>query len=136
MSENLALFNIGGFYETRREITPELLTAFCEISGDDNPVHLDDDFARAHGFQSRIAFGNIMGLMISRLIGAELPTREVLILTQSLEFRQPAYVGDNIHLIAEVISIHKAVSSVQLKLQFYSVDLEPICTGRCLFKCL
>lgn len=136
MSANISLFSVGDRYEVMQTITPELMTAFRELSGDDNPMHLDDAFACAHGFRGRIAYGNLMGAMLSRLIGAELPTREVLILRQTLEFRQPAYVGDEIRLAAEVAAIHESVSSVQLKVRFLTAQQDPICTGQCLIKCL
>lgn len=136
MPDNIALFDVGNRYEVIQAITPELMAAFRGLSSDDNPMHLDDVFACAHGFRGRIAYGNLLGAMLSRLVGAELPTREVLILRQTLEFRQPAYVGEEIRLTAEVAAIHEAVRSIQLKLQFHSTQQDPICTGQCLIKCL
>lgn len=136
MSDNIALFHVGNCYELKQAITPGLMAAFRDLSGDDNPIHLDDVFACTHGFRGRIAYGNLFGAMLSRLVGAELPTREVLILRQTLEFRQPAYVGEEVRLTAEVTAVHEAVRSIQLKLQFHSVQQDPICTGQCLIKCL
>jgi 3-hydroxybutyryl-CoA dehydratase len=136
MSDNINLFCVGDRYHVTQTITPELMTTFRDISGDDNPMHLDDAFAREHGFRGRIAYGNLMGAMLSRLVGAQLPTREVLILRQTLEFRQPGYVGDEIRLTAEVAAIHEAVRSIQLKLHFHAAQQDPICTGQCLVKCL
>lgn len=136
MSDKITLFSVGDCYEVVQTITPELMASFRELSGDDNPLHLDDAFACAHGFRGRIAYGNLMGAMLSRLIGAELPTREVLILRQTLEFRQPAYLGDEIRLTAEVAAIHEAVRSIQLKLYFHAAQQDSICTGLCLIKCL
>lgn len=136
MPDNIALFIVGDRYEVRQTITPELMNDFRNLSGDDNPMHLDNAFASTHGFRGRIAYGNLLGAMLSRLVGTELPTREVLILRQTLEFRKPAYVGEDIRLTAEVIASHEAVGSIQLKLQFHSVQDELICTGQCLIKCL
>lgn len=134
--DSISLFTVGDRYETSQVITPDLMSAFRDLSGDDNPMHLDDAFASAHGFRGRIAYGNLLGAMLSRLIGAELPTREIIILRQTIEFRQPAYVGEEIRLTAEVAAVHEAVRSVQLKLQFHSAQQDPICTGQCLIKCL
>jgi acyl dehydratase len=136
MPDSITLFNVGNRYEVRQAMTPELMATFRDLSGDDNPMHLDDNFACAHGFRGRIAYGNLLGAMLSRLVGAKLPTREVLILRQTMEFRQPAYVGEEIRLTAEVTAIHEAVRSIQLKLQFLSAQQDPICTGQCLVKCL
>ncbi len=137
MENRLALFELGKSFEVTETISPALMKAFCELSGDDNPIHLDSAFAVVHGFRDRIAYGNLLGAMLSRLVGTALPCREVLIVKQSLEFRQPAYVGDEIRLIAEVAAIHEAVSSVNLKLQFHSKDSDRLlCSGQCLVKIL
>jgi acyl dehydratase len=136
VSNNINLFRIGDTYQVIQEITPQLMSEFQNISRDDNPMHIDDIFARNHGFRGRIAYGNLMGAVLSRLVGVHLPTREVLILKQALEFRKPGYVGDEIRLVAEVVAIREAVSSIQLKLDFYAVEKDPICTGQCLVKCL
>ena len=136
MSENMALFKVANRYEVTQTITPELMDAFRELSGDDNPMHTDSLFAGAHGFRGRIAYGNLLGAMLSRLVGVELPTRKVLILRQTLDYRQPIYVGDEIRLIAEVLAVHESVRSIQLKLQFYSDKQNIVCSGQCLIKCL
>jgi 3-hydroxybutyryl-CoA dehydratase len=135
-TSSISLFTIGDKYETSFVITPDLMSSFRDLSGDDNPMHLDDEFAFKRGFDSRIAYGNLLGAMLSRLIGARLPTREVIILSQTMEFRQPAYVGQEVKLTAEVTAVHEAVRSVQLRFQFHSTQQDPICTGQCLIKCL
>lgn len=136
MSNDLALFNIGARYGLRQVLTADLMTAFRDLSGDDNPMHLDRQFAMKHGFLDRIAYGNLLGAMLSRLVGTTLPTRAVVILRQSLDYRQPVYVGDEVNLTAEVTTVHEAVSSVQFKLQFHTAPGDPVCTGQCLIKCL
>jgi 3-hydroxybutyryl-CoA dehydratase len=112
------------------------MAQFRELSGDANPVHHDASFARDRGFDGPIVYGNILGLMVSRLVGMELPTAKVVILRQSLEFRRPAYVGEELRLRAEVTAVHEAVQVVQLKLGFHSSSTDSICTGQCLIKCL
>lgn len=134
--DGISLFTVGDRYKTSWAITPDLMSAFCTLSGDDNPIHLDDAFACAHGFRGRIAYGNLLGAMLSRLIGAKLPTSEVIILQQTMKFHQPAYVGENIDLIAEVAAVSEAVRSIQLELRFHSAQPDPICSGQCLIKCL
>ena len=135
-TDSISLFSVGDRYEASQIITPDLMAAFCELSGDHNPMHLDDAFACAHGFRGRIVYGNLLGVMLSRLVGVGLPTREVIILRQIVEYRQPAYVGEEIRVTAEVTAVYEAVRSIQLKLQFHSAEQDPICTGQCLIKCL
>ena len=136
MDNSLLLFSIGDYYESCQLMSEDIMKAFASLSGDDNPIHLDDTFACAHGFYGRIAYGNLLGVMVSKLVGDGLPTKEVIILRQSIEFRQPAYINDKVRLVAEVASIHEAVRSVQLKLQFYTAQPAAIASGQCLIKCL
>jgi acyl dehydratase len=105
------------------------------LSGDENPMHRDPAFASARGFKGVIAYGNLFGAMVSTLVGMKLPTRKIVIARQLLEFRNPAYVGDHVKLEATVANVAEAVQSVQFKLQF-SVNLETLCTGHLLIKCL
>src|ERR1017187_3572101 len=122
MPNNIDLFNVGTRYTVPLKVTPELMIQFRKLSGDENPIHYDASFAIAHGFQGPIVYGNLLGTMVSRLIGVELPTPEVVILRQSLDFRKPVYVGEEITLEAEVTVIHAAVRSVQFKLVFNSTS--------------
>lgn len=135
-TDETQFFKVGDTYEIRQKITPEWMSCFHNLSGDDNPMHLDDRFAQGHGFRGRIVYGNLFGAMLSRLVGSGLPTQNVLILKQILEFRQPGYVNDEIQLVAEVATIHEAVRSVQFKLRFFSAAGELLCTGQCMIKYL
>jgi len=134
--DKVGLFKVGDSYKCQQMITSELMAAFCMLSYDNNPMHLNDSFAIAHGYHGRIAYGNLLGMMLSRLVGVCLPTNEIVIIRQSLDFRLPIYVGDEVRLTAEVAAVHEAISTIQLKLTFQSVAEEPVCTGLCLIKCL
>jgi acyl dehydratase len=133
--ETLTLFRLGDVFSSEMTITPDLMEQFSLISGDANPIHMDASYARAHGFDGRVAFGNLLGALISQLVGMRLPSRNVVIVRQNLDFRAPAYVGDKIRLEARVASIHASVQSVMLKLSL-STSERTVCTGQCLIKCL
>jgi len=134
MTTNIALFSPGDRFSHSLQVTGAVMEQFARMSGDWNALHHEASYAARHKFERPIVYGNIMGAMLSRLIGMELPTTEVLILRQSLDFRTPAYVGDSIILEAEVSAVVEAVQAVQLKLSFYSESKEILCTGTCLFK--
>ncbi|MEK6628246.1 MAG: MaoC/PaaZ C-terminal domain-containing protein [Bdellovibrionota bacterium] len=136
MSNNIDLFTIGSKYTVSLTATPELMNQYRQLSGDENPVHHDKNFAIARGFEGPIVYGNLLGAMVSKLIGVALPTPEIVILRQSLDFRKPAYVGQEITLVAEVTALHVAVQSVQFMLAFNSTTTNSFCTGQCLIKCL
>jgi len=136
MPNSVNLFNVGTRYTVLLKATPELMLQFRKLAGDENPIHYDTSFAVAHGFKGPIVYGNLLGAMVSRLIGVELPSPDVVILRQSLDFRKPVYIGEEISLIAEVTAIRAAVQSVQFALVFSSTSTHSFCTGQCLIKCL
>jgi acyl dehydratase len=130
-----AAFKIGDTFTCRMNVTQALMEQFSQLSGDYHPVHRDDEYARSVGFRGPIVFGNLMGAMVSRLVGMELPARDVLIARQALEFREAAYVGDELVLEAKVAKVHEAVQSVTLNLSFVASS-RLVCTGQCLIKCI
>ncbi len=68
--------------------------AFAAVSGDNNPVHLDEAYARTTPFQGRIAHGMLSAAYISAVLGTRLPGPGAIYLSQSLRFRRPVKIGD------------------------------------------
>jgi 3-oxoacyl-[acyl-carrier protein] reductase len=135
MSSSLSLFKTGDRFEHAMVVTPRVMDDFMVLSGDENPMHRDAGFASAHGFKGAVVYGNLFGAMVSTLVGMKLPSKEIVIARQTLEFRNPGYVGDEIKLEATVASVAEAVQSVQFKLQF-TANAEVLCTGQLLIRCL
>ena len=135
MSSEFSLFEVGAVFKTGMSMTPEVIDIFQNLSGDTNPVHADAAYAQEHGFRAPIVYGNLFGALISRLVGMCLPTHKVIIMRESIDFRSPAYQGDFVELSATVASVHEAVQSVQLKLEFLSGETQ-LATGLCVVKCL
>lgn len=70
------------------------IEAFAEVSGDTNPVHLDEAYARTTTFAGRIAHGMLGAAYISAVLGTRLPGPGAIYLSQSLRFRRPVRIGD------------------------------------------
>lgn len=79
-----------------KKISNEDVLAFAELSGDVNPVHLDDEFAAGTIFKRRIAHGFLTGSLFSTVLGTKLPGPGCIYLSQSLKFRAPVYIGDEV----------------------------------------
>lgn len=99
-------FKIGDKTKTQVEISDRMVRDFAELSGDKNPIHLDDEFAKTTRFGRRIAHGMITGCLISRVLATELPGPGAVYLGQSLKFTAPVFVG-------EVIEIELTVTAVR-----------------------
>ena len=79
--------------------------AFADLSGDRNPVHLSDHFARKTRFGERIVHGLYTASLISTVIGMYLPGPGSIYLSQTLNFKGPVKIGDVIHVVVEVAEL-------------------------------
>ena len=75
-------------------ITDELLKKFAEISGDYNPLHMDEIYAQHSKFHKKICHGMLLGSFISQLVGMHIPGKKCLYLSQNLNFHNPCYISD------------------------------------------
>lgn len=88
------------------KITDKMVRQFAEMSGDFNPIHLDDDYAKTTRFQKRIAHGMILGSLISRLLNEKIGSGGIY-LAQSLKFSNPVFIDDDITFEFEIMKLHK-----------------------------
>lgn len=86
-------------------ITDEMIRAFANLTGDSNPVHLDDAYAASTRFGRRIAHGMIAAGLISAALANDLPGPGTVYLSQTLQFKAPVYPGDKITTTVEVKSV-------------------------------
>lgn len=113
--------------EIKRQLQGSDIDAFAAASGDHNPLHTDADFARAAGFEDRIAHGMLLASWISASLAHSLPGRGTVYLRQSLEFRQPALPGDTV-LIRLTVAEKKRRGRVIIDCEICHED------GRCLLR--
>ena len=85
---------VGQSAELTRTVEAADIDAFAAVSGDTNPVHLDEAYARTTAFQGRIAHGLLTGAYISAVLGTRLPGPGAIYMSQSLRFRRPVKIGD------------------------------------------
>jgi 3-hydroxybutyryl-CoA dehydratase len=83
------------------------IVLFAGISGDSNPVHVDDDYARDTMFKGRIAHGMLTASFISAVLGTRLPGPGCIYLSQNLRFKAPVRIGDTVRTVVEVIEIDR-----------------------------
>jgi 3-hydroxybutyryl-CoA dehydratase len=96
---------LGDTISTSRLVTDELIRKFAEVSGDFNPIHLDEEVARKTPFGRRIAHGMLSGAFISALFATEFEKRKVIYLSQSLRFVAPVFIGDTVTATGTITNI-------------------------------
>lgn len=97
-----------------RQVSEADIVAFSAVSGDSNPVHLDEAYAAATPFKSRIAHGMLTASFISTVLGTRLPGHGSIYLSQSLRFRAPVRIGDVVHATASIVAIDERRRRVTL----------------------
>ena len=97
-------------------VSPEDMARFAELSGDFNPLHIDDAFARGKQFEGRVVYGALIIAKVSRLIGMELPGRDSVWTKVTFQFNRPLYVGQAATLEGVVATLSEATGFVELKL--------------------
>jgi len=84
------------------KITESMVEKFSNLSGDLNPLHMDNEFAESSSFNKRIVHGMLLASFFSQLIGMKLPGKNALYFSQTLNFRSPCYIDDEIEIVGKV----------------------------------
>lgn len=98
---------VGQSATYERTVGEDDIVRFAEISGDDNPVHLDEEFAAKTMFKGRIAHGMLAAAFISTTVGTKLPGYGCIYVSQTLKFRAPVRIGDTVTTTATVKAVDK-----------------------------
>ena len=86
--------SVGMSAEYQKTVTHDDIVKFSEVTGDVNPVHLDEDYATTTLFKTRIAHGMLSAGFISTVFGTKLPGPGAIYVSQNLRFRAPVRIGD------------------------------------------
>ena len=110
-------------------VTKALHTGFIELFEDKNPLHVDDAFATSKGFSGKVMHGNILGGFLSHFIGECLPTKEVIIHTQEIQYKNAVYVNDVLNFEAKVCGVYESVNAVEFKFVFQNGEGKIVSKG-------
>ncbi len=93
---------IGQSFESEIEVTDEMVREFAKITGDNNPLHLDEEFAKKSQFGRKIAHGMLVVSLISKVLGHDFPGAGTVYVSQYVKFRKPVYIGDTVKIMISV----------------------------------
>ncbi len=106
---------IGEIVEFSTVVSDAMVDAFAAHTGDHNPMHTDDAYARAHGFTGRIAHGMVVASLFSTLLGMHCPGKRNLYLAQSLNFRKPVYPGTTVTVRGTVLRASDSTRTIGIR---------------------
>lgn len=111
------------------KVTQDVYNAFQQCSNDFNPLHTDEWFAKSKGFNGRVMYGNILNAFVSKLIGECLPTKNVLINSQDIQYRQPVFMNEILDAELLVEEVYESVNAVDFKFNFRNVSGKIVARG-------
>lgn len=111
-------------------ITPQMLENFRDLSQDFNPLHTDTTFAKKQGYKDKVVYGLLTSSFISKLVGVLLPGKYCLLQSVNLEYKKPAYVGDQLTISGVVEQLHSSVKTAIIKITIVNQNKEKIVKGK------
>lgn len=120
---------VGDSEKITHRITTDDINKFVELSGDDNKLHVDEEFAKKTSFKKPVAHGMIGASFISTIIGTKIPGDGALWFSQSLEFILPVRVGDELTISATVMKKNDRQNSIELKTEILNQNKQKVTTG-------
>ncbi len=111
-------------------ITPEMLDSFKGITGDINPLHNDEDFAKGKGHPGRVAYGMLTASFLSTLAGVYIPGERSLIQQVETKFANPVYIGDELTVKGEIVELVESVQRLELKVVITNQNGKKVLRGK------
>jgi len=100
---NYEEINIGDAFEFKKVLTVQEIDRYADLTGDHNPLHCDEVYARSTEFGNRVVHGMLAGSLFSTLVGMVCPGKKNLYLTQSLKFRSPIYPNSELTVRGKIL---------------------------------
>ncbi len=109
------MIKIGDSASISKTFNDADVRSFAEISGDKNPIHLDEEYAAKTQFEKRLVHGMLTAGLISAVLGTELPGDGRIYLSELINFRAPVFIGDTISAKVTVVKIREEKPIVTLE---------------------
>ena len=123
--------NVGDEASFQYDINEETMALFAKITGDENPLHTDEDYARANGYQERVVYGQLTAAALSTLAGMVLPGRYSLIHSIETSFVKPVYLSDcPLTVKAVVKEKDDRFRTMIVKYNIYNTAEQKVCKGK------
>lgn len=124
------MFKKNDTYQLFFTVTDEVYTGFIAVFNDQNPLHTQEDFAISKGFKGCVMHGNILNGFLSYFVGEQLPTKHVIIHSQSIQYKQPVYLHDLLQFTATVNEVYESVGAVEFSFTFQNNASKIVAKGK------
>ena len=120
---------IGDQTRKSKTFTEHEVELFSRLSGDANPIHLEDDFAARTIFKKRVVHGSLVNSLFSNILGNELPGVGTIYCKQDSHFLKPVYIGDTVTAEVTISHIDRERNRVYLDTKAYNQNGDQVISG-------
>ena len=124
------IFKIGDKFKEEFVLKKETYQGFIGIFKDKNPLHTNSEFALDKGFKGKVMHGNILNGFISYFIGEKLPTKDVIIHSQEIQFKNAVYLNDELLFTSQIIGVYDSVNALEFKYNFKNKEAKIVAKGK------
>lgn len=124
------IFRLGDKFEESFIVTDRTYSGFIQLFKDRNPLHTNEQFAKEKGFRGKVMHGNILNGFISYFIGESLPSKNVIIHLQEIQYKNPLYLNDKLDLEVRVTGIYESVNAIEFKYIFKNAESKILAKGK------
>ena len=125
---------VGDAVQSRKTVSETDVYLFAGISGDFNPVHVDEEYARTTPFGRRVAHGPLTLALCAGLLGMELPGVGSVAVRNTIEYRRPVYIGDTITTRVEIAALDPERNRATIAVTWHNQGGELVAEGEMIIK--
>lgn len=122
VKRSFAQLSIGQSASIKRTVTKKNVSAFALVSGDHNPLHVDEKYAKGTQFERVVVHGMFLGSLVSQLVGMKLPGAYSLLMKEMLEFKKPVFIGDTVVVTGTIAHKSDAARLVEIRVEITRID--------------
>jgi len=123
------MYDIGEKYSETFLITDSVVENFAKFSSDYNPMHVDEEFAKSHGYPRKVSHGIIQLSYLSKIIGMNFPGHGAIWMNQTIDWLIPVYEGDEINIVLTVKGYSKSIKTLTLLTEIFNQHDRKTLTG-------
>ena len=112
------------------EITEEMMNSFLNVTGDENPLHNDKEFAKKQGYDNKVVYGMLTSSFVSKLVGVYLPGKYCLLQGLEAKYLRPVYDGDMLTISGTIDELHESVKRAVVKFAIINQHGKKVVKGK------